>query len=669
MDLQARVERLPAQTARQLGGVALLIAVLIGLLQWGKVTPLRQFDEFIYDQLLRLTAVPVSGSAAMLIDIDDNSLSEIGQWPWPRYKLAQLLERAAAGRPAAIATDILFPEADRTALNAQQEAYRKEFGIELGFDQVPKALLDNDVYLGAVMAEYGVVGAVHFLFDQENVSGVSLAPPPGIALQGEVDLLQLDQAPGILHNTFKIQSQLKSNGFVTIEPDPDGKTRRVPLLMRYHDQVYPHLLLAGLMKIVGTDRLTVGHDGFGPVLKIGPHTIPVAKDGSMLLRYRQAGAKYPTFSALDVLRSERPIPAMSGRAVYVGSSAAGLNDLINTPTETQFSGLNLYAVGLDNILGQNTLREPAWWGEAAFLSSVVCAILVAWLFINSSSMPVLLAGSTGLIVILLGASIWMLQHLGVYLSPSSGLASVMVCFTWLSLTRLTIERKQALRWLELVSNTQRVAIESMAAVAETRDPETGGHIKRTQSYVRALGEELAREGKHLDILTPEYIEWLYLSAPLHDIGKVGIHDSILLKPGKLDDAEFHQMKQHARFGHEIIMATSKSIKGDNFLRVAGEIASCHHEKWNGAGYPVGLAGEAIPLSARLMAVADVYDALVSKRCYKPAFSHQDAREYLLKKSGEDFDPTVIAAFVAIEDKIIGIAERYKDDGAIEEGEE
>jgi adenylate cyclase len=162
------------------------------------------------------------------------------------------------------------------------------------------------------------------------------------------------------------------------------------------------------------------------------------------------------------------------------------------------------------------------------------------------------------------------------------------------------------------------------------------------------------------LLTSEYIEWLFLSAPLHDIGKVGVHDHILLKPGKLTDEEFHEMKQHARFGQEIIDATSKSIRGDNFLHVAGEIASYHHEKWDGSGYPYGLAGEDIPLSARLMSVADVYDALISKRCYKPPFSHQTACAIMQEKRGTDFDPVVLDAFFAIETEIIAIAREFDD---------
>src|SRR3569833_3117022 len=176
-------------------------------------------------------------------------------------------------------------------------------------------------------------------------------------------------------------------------------------------------------------------------------------------------------------------------------------------------------------------------------------------------------------------------------------------------------------WLRQLQNARQVTIESMASVAETRDPETGAHIKRTQHYVKAIAEELRRSGLHAETLTDEYIDLLFLSAPLHDIGKVGVPDHILLKPDRLTPDEFEIMKQHAEFGRKIILSSSKNIEGNNFLALAGEIAASHHEKWDGSGYPLGLAGEAVPLSGRIMATADVYDALISRRCYKEPFSH------------------------------------------------
>lgn len=212
-----------------------------------------------------------------------------------------------------------------------------------------------------------------------------------------------------------------------------------------------------------------------------------------------------------------------------------------------------------------------------------------------------------------------------------------------------------------VANTQQVTILAMATLAETRDNETGNHIRRTQFYVKALAEQLRRQGEYPE-LTDDNIELLYRSAPLHDIGKVGIPDSILLKPGKLDEQEFEIMKTHAELGGAAIEEAEKAL-GDSetsFLRYARQIAHCHHEKWDGSGYPQGLAGEAIPLAGRLMALADVYDALISKRVYKAPFSHEQAKELLIKGRAQHFDPAVVDAFLAIETTFVEIATRYSD---------
>jgi response regulator RpfG family c-di-GMP phosphodiesterase len=211
-----------------------------------------------------------------------------------------------------------------------------------------------------------------------------------------------------------------------------------------------------------------------------------------------------------------------------------------------------------------------------------------------------------------------------------------------------------------VKTTRDVAIVSLSALAESRDNETGAHILRTQEYIRVLAEHLSLTATYRDLLTPQYIELLYKSAPLHDVGKVGIPDSILLKPGKLTDEEFEIMKGHAQIGADALSIAEKQLGTSSFLKVAKEISLSHHEKWNGSGYPNQLSGEDIPLSGRLMALADVYDALISKRVYKPAFSHDKAKEIILQSDGIHFDPAVVKAFLAVEDKFVTIAAHFQD---------
>jgi response regulator RpfG family c-di-GMP phosphodiesterase len=213
-----------------------------------------------------------------------------------------------------------------------------------------------------------------------------------------------------------------------------------------------------------------------------------------------------------------------------------------------------------------------------------------------------------------------------------------------------------------VVSIQDVMIMAMCSLSETRDDETGNHIKRTQNYVRALACQLQRHPRFSDFLTDENIEVLYKVAPLHDIGKVGIPDAILLKPGELTPDEFEIMKTHTTLGGNAIAYSEENFKvrNNNFLRLAQQIATGHHEKWDGSGYPKGLKGHEIPVSARLMAMADVYDALISRRIYKEAFSHERAAKMITEGYGAHFDPDIVDAFLAIQSEFLEIAERYSD---------
>lgn len=206
-----------------------------------------------------------------------------------------------------------------------------------------------------------------------------------------------------------------------------------------------------------------------------------------------------------------------------------------------------------------------------------------------------------------------------------------------------------------VKVTRDVAIMSLSSLAESRDNETGEHILRTQQYVRILAEHLAQANQYKSLLTKDYIELLYKSAPLHDVGKVGIPDHILLKPAKLTTEEFEIIKQHPEIGARALSVAEERLGSNSFLKIAKEIALTHHEKWDGSGYPKGLKQEEIPLSGRLMALADVYDALISERTYKKAFSHKEAKSIIIKGKGSHFDPQIVDAFIAVEDEFINIA--------------
>ncbi len=226
----------------------------------------------------------------------------------------------------------------------------------------------------------------------------------------------------------------------------------------------------------------------------------------------------------------------------------------------------------------------------------------------------------------------------------------------------TFLSQEVARRTEEATRLQDVTISAMASLAETRDNETGNHIRRTQLYVGALAEQLKRHPRFADYLTENQIHTLVQSAPLHDIGKVGIADAILLKPGKLTVDEFEIMKTHTTIGYNALLRAEALLPNqDSFLQCAKEIALSHQEKWDGSGYPQGLKGDDIPISARLMAVADVYDALISKRYYKDGMAHEAAVEIIVNGSGKHFDPDITAAFIEILPKIKQIADSLSDE--------
>ena len=215
---------------------------------------------------------------------------------------------------------------------------------------------------------------------------------------------------------------------------------------------------------------------------------------------------------------------------------------------------------------------------------------------------------------------------------------------------------------EQVISAQSATISAFCSLVEARDNETGDHIRRTQHYMLALCENMRTNPRHRAELTDENITLIFKSAPLHDIGKVAIPDNILLKPGKLEADEWVIMKRHAEFGAAAIAAAQgeAGIGNTSFLEYARQIALTHHERWDGSGYPRGLAGNDIPLAGRLMAVADVYDALISRRVYKPPLSHNEALTTMQGERGQHFDPEVIDSLLAVADHFADIARRFAD---------
>jgi len=211
--------------------------------------------------------------------------------------------------------------------------------------------------------------------------------------------------------------------------------------------------------------------------------------------------------------------------------------------------------------------------------------------------------------------------------------------------------------------SREMTIFALAKLAESRDPETGAHLDRVRSYCRVLALRLQQYAEFQEVVDDNFVRLLYETSPLHDIGKVAIPDSVLLKPGRLSEYEFATMKTHTIRGAETIESLLAEFPNAGFLQMARDVILSHHEKYDGSGYPHGLVGEDIPLCGRIVAVADVYDALTSKRVYKDAYSHDHARSIIVGDAGKHFDPMIVEAFVEVEDAFVRIRERFADSEA------
>ena len=292
---------------------------------------------------------------------------------------------------------------------------------------------------------------------------------------------------------------------------------------------------------------------------------------------------------------------------------------------------------------------------AAFATGLVLSVLLAWAGPLTVAALALLAPAAALV-----ASQLLLGRFGIAISAVPALLSSTLVIVGVALLKYYLERLRTKVVTQHILLGQEATIAGFAAMAEYRDPDTGGHLKRTQHYVRVLAQRLKRQPKYQGRLGETDINMLFKTAPLHDIGKIAVPDQVLLKPGRLSASELAAMRKHPEFGAAVIAILETTTGENEFLRTAHEIILCHHEKWDGSGYPQGLSGEAIPLAARLMAVADVYDALISRRVYKPPYSHLQALRTIVDERGSHFDPDVVDAFQAVADQFRDIALQFLD---------
>ena len=528
--------------------------------------------------------------------------------------------------------------------------------------------MDHDKALGEVLSRGPFVLGYRFTFAAEDGgSSECLLHPVSLVAVGKKGAEEatrfLFQARDVVCSLTVLCKQAVSSGFLNAIPDSDGVLRRIPLMVRYDGNIYPSLTLAVLMKALGTDRLALDADPGGiTALHLGDRTIPLDGKGDLLIRYRGNGKTLAYVSAGDILAGRVPAERIKRRVVFVGATAVGLADHHVTPLDPVFPGVEVLATAADNILRKEFFFRPVWAPGAELLLILGAGLLSTVLLTWAGPVPSLIFLCIGASA-LWGLSFSALYRQGMFLSPVIPLVTLLGNFSFLIFLKYRYEARQAKARTKEIAITQDFTIRCLASLTETRDSETGGHILRTQQYVRTICRQLTGQERFRDLLDDATIDDLYKSAPLHDIGKVGVPDSILRKPGKLTDEEFEEMKRHTTYGRDAILRAEERFgKGasSSFLRLAKEMAYTHHEKWDGTGYPERLRGSDIPLSGRIMALADVYDALVCHRVYKPPIVHEEAVSLIVQLRGILFDPAVVDAFLEVQKEFKEIADSFAD---------
>jgi CHASE2 domain-containing sensor protein len=626
--------------------------------------PLLVFLEGkIYDSFLRSSPHNPPAGSVTIVDLDEASIASLGQWPWPRYRVARLLGKIRDAGASAVGLDMLFSEPDRTSLSSLSIEIRRDLGVEIDISGLPEETLDSDRILAEVMNGGPFVLGYQFDFDAGRGETCYLHPLRAAirSRPGANGPSPFFDAPGVVCNLPLLARSAGSSGFFNVTPDPDGVVRRVPMAIRHGGQLYPSLALAVYLRARAAEPVfEVGPEGVESIHLEG-RTIPLDRRGNLLVNYRGSRRAFPHISAADILDGTARAEAIRGKIVLFGTTAAGLHEFRTTPLEPAQPGVEIHATVLDDLLAGDPIARPRWSRGLQILLVLVPGLLLTALLAHARAAWGL-AAVVPSVVGLWAGSLRLFSHHHVFLPPLVPVATLGLVFTLLTSLRFLQAEGQVRERTRKLALTQDAIIQSLAALAETRHHETGGHIQRTRHYMRALAMCLRAHPRFRDYLDDSTIDLLFRLSPLHDIGKVGVPDQILLKPAALTVEEFEVMKRHTLYGSETIRMARNFLGEDTFLQVADEIALNHHERWDGTGYPRGLRGDDIPIPGRMMAAADAYDAIISPRLYKTALSHEDAVRIIQERRGVFYDPDVVDAFLEVNEEFRRIASRFASSG-------
>lgn len=529
-----------------------------------------------------------AGSEVVLVEIDDQSLGVHGRWPWKRSQTAKLVRALTAGGPSAVALAMMFSEPS-----------------------------EEDPELAGAMAGGRVV------------SGYALDREASDPLPAELEW------PG--------DGLVAGRGFLNAAPDEDGVLRRVPLLLAQDGRVFPSFGLAALQVSRPERVVALRQEGGGDWrLRWNESVVRLNAYGFLQpkLRPREGFAHY---SAADVLAGRIRPGAIAGKIVLVGVTARGLGDERITALSPGYSGLAVHASVVDNLLHGGALApiESGRVWEALLLVTVGIGSALAparWLAAGGG-IPVALT-----LVTFAWADTFVSPVLVLFVLAGNAVTAVV--------QRAMVREDTHERTTRELKAANDFMLAALASLTTLRDVETGAHLARVQRSLRLLCDSLQETPQYRMLLRPETVELLVAVAPIHDIGKIGIPDGILQKMGRLTPEEMTLIREHVRYGRQVLeVARDKSgLRNDALFAMCQALVYSHHERWNGSGYPDGLRGEAIPLPARLLAVVDVYDALATRRVYKPAMPHDVVVDEIAAGRGVLFDPDIVDAFLAQHEK-------------------
>ncbi|HEX6465288.1 MAG TPA: CHASE2 domain-containing protein, partial [Vicinamibacterales bacterium] len=528
---------------------------------------------------------------------------------------------------------------------------------------------ESDAALAQTLRQGRVVLGYGLRFDTGPVnSHACVLHPIGLVILRPPDDIDRDpffRATGVVCNLPVLGRAASSSGFLNAAPDSDGILRRVPLVAEFDGRFYPSLALASVLAATGARELALRVENVTAArLEVDGQGVPVDARGSLLLRYRGTKQTFPYVSAADVMSGAAGRERLGGKIVFVGTTALGTREVVATPLDTLFAGVEVQATVADNLLQRDFIARPPAGPSLESLSALVLGLAIILLVTRTSLLPGIAAGLAGLVVVWWGDAALMSAR-GLFVSPVMPTIGALGALTVMTLVIFTAERGRADSASRDKATAQRLMVQALLSLTETRDAETGRHSRRTQQYARLLADQLSMDPQFRAELTPERIDLLSSLAPLHDIGKVGIPDQVLNKPGPLTADEQAEIRKHPVLGRDVLLKAEArvGVRDDTTLAMAKDIVYTHHERWDGTGYPQGLRGPEIPVAGRVMAVVDVYDAVRARALYKSCLSHDDTVSLIVRGKSTHFDPAVVDAFLHVADQFKAVSDEALADSA------